>query len=181
MTLYCKLLILANAEMLLRALCQHAAKHSMSTIAIQHVRLLTPCRSVPRISSFRTFAVGPEMPGVELKVMDKLKEKQHAISTVESCTGGRIADLLTNVGGAAQVYWGSVVTYDGSLKSDWGVPAGSIKDIGTVTEQARHSLGVPQALESHVIVPGCLWSSFMPNVAVLPVFLQRCMPRYTAS
>ena len=80
------------------------------------------------------------MPGVELKVMDKLKEKQHAITTVESCTGGRIADLLTNVGGAAQVYWGSVVTYDGSLKSDWGVPAGSIKDIGTVTEQARHSL-----------------------------------------
>ncbi|DBB14792.1 hypothetical protein WJX82_001659 [Trebouxia sp. C0006] len=75
------------------------------------------------------------MPGVELKVMDKLKEKQHAITTVESCTGGRIADLLTNVGGAAQVYWGSVVTYDGSLKSDWGVPAGSIKDIGTVTEQ----------------------------------------------
>ncbi|KAA6425564.1 MAG: hypothetical protein FRX49_04461 [Trebouxia sp. A1-2] len=82
------------------------------------------------------------MPGVELKVMDKLKEKQHAITTVESCTGGRIADLLTNVGGAAQVYWGSVVTYDGSLKSDWGVPAGSIKDIGTVTEQARHSLEV---------------------------------------
>ena len=86
------------------------------------------------------------MPGVELKVMDKLKEKQHAITTVESCTGGRIADLLTNVGGAAQVYWGSVVTYDGSLKSDWGVPAGSIKDIGTVTEQARHPLEILQAL-----------------------------------
>lgn len=86
------------------------------------------------------------MPGVELKVMDKLKEKQHAITTVESCTGGRIADLLTNVGGAAQVYWGSVVTYDGSLKSDWGVPACSIKDTGTVTEQARHPPEVPQAL-----------------------------------
>lgn len=68
-------------------------------------------------------AIGSEMPGVELKVMDKLKEKHHAITTVESCTGGRIADLLTNVGGAAQVYWGSVITYDGSLKSDWGVPA----------------------------------------------------------
>ncbi len=94
------------------------------------------------------------MPGVELKVMDKLKEKQHAITTVESCTGGRIADLLTNVGGAAQVYWGSVVTYDGSLKSDWGVPAGSIKDIGTVTEQARH-------YASHVVVSGCLWVSSM--------------------
>ena len=56
------------------------------------------------------------MPGVELKLMDKLKERHHAISTVESCTGGRVADLLTNVGGAAQVYWGSVITYDGSLK-----------------------------------------------------------------
>lgn len=67
--------------------------------------------------------------------MDQLKERRHAISTVESCTGGMLANLLTNVGGAAEVYWGSVVTYDGSLKSDWGVPSGSIKEVGTVTEQ----------------------------------------------
>ena len=90
------------------------------------------------------------MPAVEQKVeearsqhlveqtMDQLKERRHAITTVESCTGGMLANLLTNVGGAAEVYWGSVVTYDGSLKSDWGVPAGSIKDVGTVTEQVRN-------------------------------------------
>jgi len=44
------------------------------------------------------------------------------------------------VGGAAEVYWGSVVTYDGSLKSDWGVPAGSIKEVGTVTEQVASEM-----------------------------------------
>ena len=118
----------------------YAYKHSVSVTGYQPVSLLAPGGRISRIARSRTFAVASEMPGIEIKVMDKLKEKQHAITTVESCTGGRIADLLTNVGGAAQVYWGSVITYDGSLKSDWGVPAGSIKDIGTVTDQVKHDI-----------------------------------------
>lgn len=42
-------------------------------------------------------------------LMDKCKETHTAISTIESCTGGLLAHLLTNVRGAASVYWGSVV------------------------------------------------------------------------
>lgn len=107
----------------------------MLALTLQPYNVLPHCQRAPCVTRFRTLAVAGEMPGVELKVMDKLKEKHHAITTVESCTGGRVADLLTNVGGAAQVYWGSVITYDGSLKSDWGVPVCSIKDVGTVTER----------------------------------------------
>lgn len=102
--------------MLWRTLGKYAAS-TMPVLARQPISFLAPYRSSPRVTRFRTLAVGAEMPGVELKVMDKLKATQHAITTVESCTGGRVADLLTNVGGAAQVYWGSVITYDGSLKS----------------------------------------------------------------
>ena len=89
--------------------------YAMPILIRQPVNVLAPHSSIPRIAKFRTSAIA--MKGVEVKVMDKLKDTQHAITTVESCTGGRVADLLTNVGGAAQVYWGSVITYDGSLKS----------------------------------------------------------------
>lgn len=132
--------------MLLHTLCRHAAKRATPIGAFYPTILLASHRPASRVARFRSYAIGSEMPGVELKVMDKLKEKHHAITTVESCTGGRIADLLTNVGGAAQVYWGSVITYDGSLKSDWGVPAGSIKEVGTVTEQASDYVAFARSL-----------------------------------
>ena len=102
--------------MLWRAIGRNAA-NAMPTLIRQSVGVFAPYPSTPRALKFRTSAVAGAMPGIELKVMDRLKDKHHAISTVESCTGGRVADLLTNVGGAAEVYWGSVITYDGSLKS----------------------------------------------------------------
>lgn len=101
--------------MLWRALGRNAA-NVMPSLIRQPVSVFAPYQGPPRAARFRTSAVAGAMPGIELKVMDKLKDKHHAITTVESCTGGRVADLLTNVGGAAQVYWGSVITYDGSLK-----------------------------------------------------------------
>lgn len=102
--------------MLWRALGKNAA-NAMPVLMRQSASVLAPHPSISRVTRFRTCAVASAMPSVESKVMERLKEKQHAITTVESCTGGRLADLLTNVGGAAQVYWGSVITYDGSLKS----------------------------------------------------------------
>lgn len=125
-------------------------KHAANTIVpalVASPSFSAVARTLPRAARLRTCAVAYQMPAVEQKVeqarsqhlvertMDQLKSRRHAITTVESCTGGMLANLLTNVGGAAEVYWGSVVTYDGSLKSDWGVPAGSIKEVGTVTEQ----------------------------------------------
>ena len=130
---------------------KHAAKTIMPALVASPVFASVP-RALPRAAHLRTCAVTSQMPCVEQKVeqarsehlveqtMNKLKEKRHAITTVESCTGGMLANLLTNVGGAAEVYWGSVVTYDGSLKSDWGVPAGSIKEVGTVTEQVQNCI-----------------------------------------
>lgn len=103
--------------MLWRAIGRNAAMYAMPALIRQPTSVLAPHPGIIRVAKLRTCAVASAMKGVEVKVMDRLKDKQHAITTVESCTGGRVADLLTNVGGAAQVYWGSVITYDGSLKS----------------------------------------------------------------
>ena len=65
-------------------------------------------------------------------LMDRCKETHTAISTIESCTGGLLAHLLTNVRGAASVYWGSVV-------SRGGKPAALVAH--SVTEQAICMIG----------------------------------------
>ena len=142
-----------NAEASMLRGLHNVAQILMPVVTLKSAVVSLP-RAVPRALTLRTAAALNQMPAVEHKIeqardehlvertMDTLKAKRHAITTVESCTGGMIANLITNVGGAAEVYWGSVVTYDGSLKSDWGVPAGSIKEVGTVTEQVQWSSAV---------------------------------------
>ena len=43
-------------------------------------------------------------------------EKNITISTVESCTGGGIANLLTNVAGSSKYFLGSIVAYSNDVK-----------------------------------------------------------------
>lgn len=45
-----------------------------------------------------------------------LKKSNQTISTAESCTGGRIAQMLTSVPGSSAYFMGSVVAYDNEIK-----------------------------------------------------------------
>ena len=73
------------------------------------------------------------MISLEETVIRKLKTTQQILCTVESCTGGLIGHLLTNVSGASEVYWGSFVTYDNSAKEELGVPRNLIEQKGAVS------------------------------------------------
>lgn len=47
----------------------------------------------------------------------KLLVKNHkTLSVAESCTGGKIASLITSVSGASEYFYGSVTSYDNSVK-----------------------------------------------------------------
>lgn len=60
-----------------------------------------------------------------------LKKK---ISFAESCTGGRIASLLTGVSGSSAVFDGSMITYANEIKAGWlGVNATSLTAYGAVS------------------------------------------------
>ncbi len=48
---------------------------------------------------------------IEVVVGRMLKEQGKSISTAESCTGGKIAQILTSVAGASNYFRGSVVSY----------------------------------------------------------------------
>jgi nicotinamide-nucleotide amidase len=58
------------------------------------------------------------------------------IGTVESATGGRIADRITNVPGSSDYFKGSVVSYNNEVKiALLGVKRKTIENYGAVSEQ----------------------------------------------
>lgn len=65
-----------------------------------------------------------------------LKEKNLTIGTAESCTGGYIAHRITGIPGSSSYFWGSVVSYDNSVKmKSLGVKAETLEAYGAVSEQ----------------------------------------------
>ena len=59
-----------------------------------------------------------------------------SVSFAESCTGGMIATLLTSVPGASAYYYGSVVSYDNSVKiNTLKVNEQTISEYGAVSRE----------------------------------------------
>jgi nicotinamide-nucleotide amidase len=55
---------------------------------------------------------------IEFVVGGLLKQQNKTVSTAESCTGGKIAEVLTSVSGASKYFYGSVVCYATQVKID---------------------------------------------------------------
>lgn len=54
---------------------------------------------------------------IEAQIGSILTEKQSSIAVAESCTGGRIAALLSSTPGASAYFFGGVIAYTSSIKS----------------------------------------------------------------
>lgn len=68
-------------------------------------------------------------------LIELLKEKKITISTAESCTGGLIAKLITDVPGSSEVFIGGVVSYSDAMKMRWlGVKQTTLRNYGAVSE-----------------------------------------------
>ena len=61
------------------------------------------------------------------EVVKLLKEKNLKIATMESCTGGGVANAITNIEGASEVISFSAVTYSNEAKIKIGVNEKTIK------------------------------------------------------
>jgi nicotinamide-nucleotide amidase len=72
------------------------------------------------------------MPGV---VLQALTRRGEWLAVAESCTGGLICELLTDVPGASAALYGGAVAYANAAKTTWaGVPAALIAQHGAVSE-----------------------------------------------
>ncbi len=76
---------------------------------------------------------------LEVIVGNLLKARGATIATAESCTGGKLAALLNKHAGSSAFYWGSVISYDNSVKEHLlGVPQEMIQAHGVVSEEVVH-------------------------------------------
>lgn len=83
------------------------------------------------------------------------REKKRTLSFAESCTGGLAAATVVSVPGVSAVFYGSVVSYDNSVKENLlAVPHAVLETVGAVSKEtamqmargARASLGTDVAV-----------------------------------
>lgn len=55
------------------------------------------------------------------KIVEELKKQNKTIAFMESCTGGFLANCITNISGASNVLKVSLVTYSSAYKEKFGV------------------------------------------------------------
>jgi nicotinamide-nucleotide amidase len=74
-------------------------------------------------------------------VGEKLVRQKMTIATAESCTGGILAKLLTDIPGASRYFTQGWVTYSNTAKTDQlGVPPDLIEKYGAVSRQVAQAM-----------------------------------------
>lgn len=70
-----------------------------------------------------------------------MRERDLSISTAESCTGGLIGHLITNVPGSSLYFWGGVIVYSNSSKVRLlHVSAETLEKYGAVSGQTAEEM-----------------------------------------
>ncbi len=87
------------------------------------------------------------------EVVNKLKEADTTLSVAESCTGGWLSKILTEISGVSQIYQGGVCSYSNDVKMKiLGVREETLRLYGAVSSQTAEEManGVRKALESDI-------------------------------
>lgn len=93
------------------------------------------------VSRIGDYIVSEDRRIIEHVVVDLLRQASQTVSLAESCTGGMIANRLTDVSGASSVLGYGFVTYANEAKSRAiGVPDHLIEDHGAVSEEVARAM-----------------------------------------
>ena len=78
---------------------------------------------------------------IEARVGDALREREATLATAESCTGGLVASLVTDVAGSSDYFDRGVVTYAYDAKRGLlGVTREALDEHGAVSEQVARQM-----------------------------------------
>lgn len=94
-----------------------------------------------------------DLKAIAEKAVENLKKKGYTLALAESCTGGLVSKLITDVSGASSVYLGGVCSYSNSVKMRLlGVSHDTLKEHGAVSRETAQemSTGVRCALGSNI-------------------------------
>jgi nicotinamide-nucleotide amidase len=74
-------------------------------------------------------------------IAKKLLDSKTSLAVAESCTGGYISQLITQMAGSSQYFLGSVVSYSNEMKQDaLNVPSEIIQEHGAVSTQTVEAM-----------------------------------------
>ncbi len=82
-------------------------------------------------------------------VGELLKQRQQTLSVAESCTGGGLGQMLTEISGSSEYFWGGIISYANSVKiQQLGVNPDDIHHYGAVSAEVAKAMaiGVKQRL-----------------------------------
>ncbi len=86
-------------------------------------------------------ALPPDIEALIHQVLESACARDLKLATAESCTGGLIASVLTDVDGCAHVFDRGFVVYSNDAKRDLlGVPADLLTDPGPVSEVVARAM-----------------------------------------
>jgi len=80
------------------------------------------------------------MTDIEERVGDALREAGGTLATAESCTGGLVGSLITDVPGASDYFDRTYATYTYDAKLDAGVPREYLDEHGAVSEPVARAM-----------------------------------------
>jgi nicotinamide-nucleotide amidase len=87
------------------------------------------------------YARGDDAGPIEEIVLTLCRERGLTLATAESCTGGMVAERLTAIPGASDVFLGSVVAYADAVKTgELGVPADVLAAHGAVSAEVAAAM-----------------------------------------
>jgi nicotinamide-nucleotide amidase len=76
-------------------------------------------------------------------VGEKLRQKGQTVSVAESCTGGGLGAMLTEVAGSSDYFWGGVIAYDNRVKvSSLGVNPQDLAQYGAVSSLVAEQMAL---------------------------------------
>ncbi len=85
--------------------------------------------------------IGVDVSSIQEVCLALLRERGLTLGTAESCTGGMMASLMTDLPGASQVFRGGVVSYHEEVKAQvLGVPDEMLAEYGAVSPQVAEAM-----------------------------------------
>lgn len=101
------------------------------------------------------YVIGVDVNSIQEVCFNLLREKGLTLGTAESCTGGLIAKLITDLPGSSQVFNGGIVSYTNGVKAKvLGVSREMLEEFGAVSPQVAEAMarGAKAALGCDIAV-----------------------------
>lgn len=92
----------------------------------------------------------PDLSARAAALLDELRRRGLRLATAESCTGGLLAGLLTEIAGSSDVVERGFVAYSNAAKTELlGVPEATLAEHGAVSEPVARAMAQGAVARSH--------------------------------